>query len=72
MCEVFAQRLKDLRLSKGLGTRQLAEILNIGHSSVSQYENCKRVPDIYTCKMFADYFNVSCDYLIGITDEPRR
>ena len=70
--EAFAKRIRELRESKGMGVRQLAAELGIGHSSLSNYENRKRTPDIYTCKMFADYFNVSCDYLIGLTDDPRK
>jgi transcriptional regulator with XRE-family HTH domain len=67
--EVFAKRIRELRNEKGLGVRQLAAELNIGNSSLSQYENCKRVPDIITARMFADYFGVTTDYLIGLTDE---
>lgn len=70
--EIFAKRIKELREKRGIGVRQLALELGIGHSSLSQYENCKRVPDINTCKLFADYFNVSCDYLIGLDDNPQR
>jgi len=68
--EIFANRVRGLREDKGMGLRQLATELGIGHSSLSNYEHCKRVPDIYTCKIFADYFQVSCDYLIGATDDP--
>jgi transcriptional regulator with XRE-family HTH domain len=67
--EVFAERIKLLRESKGLGVRELANILGISHSSISMYENCKREPTVSICKLFADYFNVSCDYLLGLTDE---
>lgn len=67
--EIFAKRIKELRESRGLGVRQLAAELGIGHSSLSQYENCKRVPDICVCKLFAKYFGVSCDYLMGLEDE---
>lgn len=70
--ETFSQRIKTLREERGLGVRQLASMLGITHSSISQYENCKRVPDIDTCKLFADFFGVSCDYLIGLSDERER
>jgi repressor LexA len=59
-------------MSKGLSIRQLAAQLEIGNNSISQYENCKRTPDIDVCKKFADYFNVSCDFLIGLSDEPKK
>jgi transcriptional regulator with XRE-family HTH domain len=70
--DIFAKRIRQLRESKGMGVRQLAAELGIGNSSLSNYENCNRIPDIYTCKKFADYFSVSCGYLIGTTDDPNR
>jgi transcriptional regulator with XRE-family HTH domain len=70
--EIFAKRIKELRDEKDLGLNQLANKLGIGSSSLSQYENCKRTPDIDVCKMFADFFGVTCDYLIGITDERNK
>lgn len=70
--EVFAQRIRELRESRGLGVRELAAQLGIGNSSLSQYENCKRTPGIDVCKLIADYFNVSCDYLLGLSDNPEK
>jgi transcriptional regulator with XRE-family HTH domain len=70
--EIFAKRIRELREGRMLGVRQLASILGISHAAISQYENCKRVPDILIAKLFADYFNVTCDYLIGLSDEPQR
>ena len=66
--EIFAKRIKELREERGLGVRELAAKLGISHSAISLYESCKRTPDIDTCKLFADFFNVSGDYLIGISD----
>lgn len=70
--EIFAKRLRELRELKGLGVRELASELGISHASISMYENCKREPTVSVCKLFADYFDVSCDYLLGLTDEPKR
>ncbi len=70
--EMFAKRIKELRESRGLTTRQLGAELSIGNNTISQYETCKRTPDINMVKLFADYFNVSCDYLAGMTDNPER
>lgn len=70
--EVFARRLQELREEKGLSIRQLGTILNMSHVAISYYENEKRVPDINVAKKFADYFNTTCDYLIGLTDERYR
>lgn len=67
--EIFAKRIKELREERGYGVRELAAKLGISHSAISLYENCQRTPDIETCKLFADFFNVSCDYLLGISDK---
>jgi len=70
--EVFARRLQELREEKGISIRQLASILDMSHVAISYYENEKRVPDIMVAKKFADFFNTTCDYLIGLTDERYR
>lgn len=69
---IFAKRLRELRELKGLGVRELANELGISHSSISLYENEKREPTVGICKLFADYFGVTCDYLIGLTDYPYK
>jgi transcriptional regulator with XRE-family HTH domain len=67
--KVFAARLRQLREDAGLGVRELARILGMSCAAISYYENLKRIPDIVTAKKIADYFNTTCDYLVGLTDE---
>lgn len=69
--EVFGARLKALREEKGYGLRECAALLNISHASLSNYENGLRTADIDFCHRAAKLFNVSGDYLIGISDERR-
>ena len=70
----FGERFKELRLEKGLTQQGLAEDFNkiYGHTfskpSISQYENGKRTPENEALKNFASYFNVSIDYLLGVSD----
>jgi len=70
----FGERFKELRLEKGLTQQELAEDFNkiYGHTfskpSISQYENGKRTPENQALKNFASYFNVSIDYLLGVSD----
>lgn len=68
---VFAERVKGLREENGLGVRELAAKMGISHPSVSNYESCKRTPDIEICRLYAQFFNVKGDYLLGITDQKR-
>lgn len=66
--EVFADRLKGLREKTGLNQKECAEKLNISRGSISFYENGERIPDIETIYNMATFFNVSADYLVGLTD----
>ena len=63
-------RLKELRLKRGITQLKLALDLNMNQNSVSRYETGQREADYKTLIAFADYFNVSIDYLLGRTDDP--
>ena len=60
-------RLKELRKSRGISQLKLAIDLN----SISRYENGDREADYATLVRFADYFDVSVDYLLERTDNPK-
>lgn len=62
--------IKELRISKGLNQPELAKIMNVSKQTVSNWENGNRTPDIDTLAKFADFFNVTADYLMGRTDDP--
>ena len=62
------KNLKTLRENKGLSQLQLALRLGLNQNTISRYENCQREADYQTLIMFADYFDVSIDYLIGRKD----
>jgi transcriptional regulator with XRE-family HTH domain len=64
-------RLRELREQSSILQKDLSAELKIGISTLSQYETNKREPDIQTILRIADYFNVSVDYLLGKTDEPK-
>lgn len=61
-------RMKELRLKKGLTLKELGKILNVKDNTLSQYETGKRNPQINFLKEFADFFNVSLDYLLKNND----
>ncbi|MBR3835944.1 MAG: helix-turn-helix transcriptional regulator [Clostridia bacterium] len=63
-------RLKELRKAKGISQLKLAIDLNMNQNSISRYENGIREADYNTLIKFADYFNVSVDYLLERTDDP--
>lgn len=64
---MLGNRINELRKSKGITLKELGEILNLGESTISMYENNKRSPDYDTLNTIANYFNVSTDYLLGRT-----
>lgn len=69
----FSERLKALRIEKGLTQDELAERLNISRSTMAGYEapSKKRVPDPDGLIKLATFFDVSIDYLLGHTDNRR-
>lgn len=67
----FAERLKEARKSCGLKQSDVAEHLGILVRSYQYYEGGKRRPDYETLVTLADYFDVTTDYLLGRTENPK-
>lgn len=65
----FNERLKELREELNLTQTKLANELLIDQRSLSFYEIGKYEPNIDTLKRMSIFFNVSSDYLLGLTDE---
>ncbi len=61
-------RLKTLREEKNLFQSDLAKVLNVSIAAYSFYESGKRDMGTDTVKKLADFFDVSTDYLLGISD----
>ena len=61
-------RLKDLREDADLTQKELAERLHIRQNTYSQYENEQRQIPIKLLIALAQYFQVSTDYLLGLTN----
>lgn len=68
MSKQFGDRLKELRTEKRMTQEELAKLFNTGKASISNYEKNARLPDANTISRYADYFNVSIDYIMGKTD----
>lgn len=65
----FGLLLKQLREKKGLTQAQLAEKIGKEKASVSKYESNTQTPQLETMIEFAAIFNVSLDYLTGLSDK---
>ena len=61
-------RLKALRKSRRISQLKLALDLNMNQNTISRYETLEREADYETLIRFADYFDVTLDYLLGRTD----
>ena len=64
-------RLKQMRKEKGISQLKLAIELNTNQNTISRYETGEREPGINELIRIADYFNVSIDYLLERTDNPK-
>jgi len=64
----FGERFKELRKELGMTQEELATKFYTTKSSISRYENNENIPEINTLQSFADFFDVSVDYLLGRTD----
>ncbi len=69
--DVFAKRVLSLRTEKGISQREMGEALGTSHVAVVYYENAKREPTLSIMKSYALYFDVSLDYLVGLSDSRR-
>lgn len=63
--EVFANRLRKLRIAKKLSQTELAEKFGVQRQVISYYETGSRKPDINFIYKVAQFFNVSIDFLFG-------
>lgn len=64
----FAERLKELRVEKGLSQRDIAKETGISQNAIAFWENAKRVPNANAVATLAKFFGVTTDYLLGLVD----
>lgn len=65
---LFNERLKELRIDKGLSQFELAKDLEVSQRSISSWETGFRQPDFETLGKIAKYFGVTTDYLLGLDE----
>ena len=64
----FKERLKELRIEKGLSQMQLANILNISQSAIAKWELGKTEPTASAIIAIAKFFEETTDYILGVDD----
>lgn len=69
---VFGSRLKELRVKASEPQRTLAELLGVSVTQISDMEKGRRTTGIDNIVLLCRHYNISADYLLGLTDEPRK
>ncbi len=64
--ETFGQRLKRLRIEKGIGQIELAKMIGVGKSIISQWELDRCEPTLSKLVSLSRFFEVTIDYLAGL------
>ena len=64
----ICNRIKELREDRDLRQIDVAESTGIDQRTLSNYETGKTNPDSYAIIKLAEFYDVSCDYLLGITE----
>lgn len=67
--EVFPSRFKSLRLERDLSQEELAAETNISRTSISKMENGKAEPNLEQLGMIAEFFDVSVNWLLGLSNK---
>lgn len=67
----LAKRLKSLRESINLSQAKIATLIGATQASVNRYENGQSSPPLKVLLWYADFFDVSMDYVFARTDEPQ-
>ena len=67
---IFGERVYLLRKQAGLSQKQLGVVLGLSNKAICTMEGGSRGTTIERLVMLAEYFHVSTDYLLGITEDP--
>lgn len=68
MENIISERIKEIRKENGLTQSQFGNIFNVSQDTVSLWEKGKAFPAAEYIIKIAKYFNISSDYLLGLTD----
>jgi len=69
--KAMGERLRTLRESMKLSQAKMADLLGLKQSSINRYEQGTATPTVENLRKYADYFDVSMDYIFARTDNPQ-
>lgn len=67
----LSDRLQELQKQSGILKKDIAQAVGLSIMGYYRYERGEREPSMSTLIALADYFDVSLDYLVGRSDEPK-
>lgn len=68
----FSERIVQLKLNKKLLQKDIANAIGVTTRNYQRYEKGEQQPTLPVVIKLADYFDVSLDYLVGRSDDPKR
>lgn len=71
MTSTLGVRIRAIREDHEVMQKDLAEALTVDQSTLSKFEQDKRIPSVNFIIEFCKYFNVSTDFLLGLSDDYR-
>jgi len=69
---ILSERLNQIKLDRNLLQKDIAEAVGVHVRTYQKYEKNERIPDANTIIKLCNYFNVSADYLLGLSDNPEK
>ena len=69
--ELFGLRLRKIRSRNHETQKELAEILGVKPNQIGEMENGRGATTLSKLALLCEHYNISADYLLGLTDEPR-
>jgi transcriptional regulator with XRE-family HTH domain len=67
---MLSKILKQERTKKGLSQMAFAKLFGVSQQTIGSWETNRTSPDLESLSKLANFFNVSIDYLLGLTDIP--
>ncbi len=68
----FGKRLKKIRKSKNISQKKLAEYLGVGQSTIANYENNLRFPNMEKLRLLSEYLGVNAELILGSSQESEK
>lgn len=70
--EKFGARLRELRQKNGEKQDELAELLEVSKSQISEMENGNKTTTLEKFALICEHYKVSADYLLGLKEQPEE